>query len=388
MSYAIMNAKKILKGCLKQKTFSDKLRYLKYAYIGYKNGIISFRIDRFAENCVRDYNLDTEFSEEEKDWFYQRGYYSYQAGFCGMNRENYKNFISEFDFYAPRTYIDRKFVKLFDHKLQTWYLLQPFAKNLPEHFFYIKDKRIFLLGNTVDIGYKKFFVEDIFRLLESKKVLAAKACTGGHSRGFYKFELREGQFFLNRKISSREEFKNLLENFDDYLITEYCLPGKFFRDLIGAENIAAIRAYLINDPEDGAQLTGIYVRLTTKAGEFAVDYEGTIYCGIDMSGKLFSPILRKGSDSVYLSEKIEKHPDTGATIAGNVLPDFDDLKKLLSGICNYLVFAKYLCFDIIATDDGYKILEINSHGQVNLLAPFYPFLENEYNRKVFLGENI
>ena len=52
-------------------------------------------------------------------------------------------------------------------------------------------------------------------------------------------------------------------------------------------------------------------------------------------------------------------------------------------VSRHLAMTPYLVMDIIPTDDGFKILEINSHGQVKSVEAYYPFLLNEYNRKVF-----
>ena len=43
----------------------------------------------------------------------------------------------------------------------------------------------------------------------------------------------------------------------------------------------------------------------------------------------------------------------------------------------------YLVMDIIPTENGFSILEINSHGQVANVEPFYPFAANKYNKRAF-----
>ncbi len=38
-------------------------------------------------------------------------------------------------------------------------------------------------------------------------------------------------------------------------------------------------------------------------------------------------------------------------------------------------------------DDGFKIMEINSHGQVRNVEPFFPFRKNKYNLRAFETRN-
>ncbi len=97
-------------------------------------------------------------------------------------------------------------------------------------------------------------------------------------------------------------------------------------------------------------------------------------------GKLFQPEFME-KDLLY--NPCELHPDTGCALEGHVVPHWDELVKLCKSISEYIPMTPYLVVDIIPTQDGFSILEINSHGQVRKIQPFYPFCENKYNCKVF-----
>ena len=70
-------------------------------------------------------------------------------------------------------------------------------------------------------------------------------------------------------------------------------------------------------------------------------------------------------------------------MSGFVIPRWEDLRKLVLNVSAYLAVTPYLVMDIIPTEKGFSILEINSHGQVGNMEPFYPFFENKYNRRAF-----
>ena len=157
-----------------------------------------------------------------------------------------------------------------------------------------------------------------------------------------------------------------------------------FRDACGDNAFAVIRAVTVFDQIDGPQITAMIIRLG-MAGKVVCDYDGTIYCGVDLeTGRLFNPVLRTGDEAgVIYGKSISTHPETGHCLEGISIPNFQELKSLLREVSAFIPMTPYLVFDIIPVDEGFKILEINSHGQVRIIEPFYPFRSNPYNLKVF-----
>lgn len=85
--------------------------------------------------------------------------------------------------------------------------------------------------------------------------------------------------------------------------------------------------------------------------------QGGMVCKIDVkSGRYYDgQVLR---NHVYIAA--EQHPDTGEPLEG-VLPNWDIVKKSILEIAGYLPQLKWLGFDIAITQEGYSIIEINSH---------------------------
>ena len=54
------------------------------------------------------------------------------------------------------------------------------------------------------------------------------------------------------------------------------------------------------------------------------------------------------------------HPDSGVLLDG-ILPNWDLVISQLLAISRYLPQLKWLGFDIAITEDGFRIIEINSH---------------------------
>ena len=221
--------------------------------------------------------------------------------------------------------------------------------------------------------------------LLQKGPVALKSCTGGHGKGFFKLEAREGQYFINNQPSGEEDVRALLSTLDDYILTEYAIPHRLFRDACGEGRFAVLRTVSVFDKQDGPQITAIMLRLGTSISGLVTDYDGCINCGVDLeSGRIFHPIMRSGdAEGIILRKDQRFHPDTGADLEALMMPRFGELNEMVKRISGSMAMTPYLVMDVIPTDEGFEILEINSHGQVRNLEPFYPFRKNKYNLRVF-----
>ena len=355
-----------------------KIKYYQFAKLARKNGVIDFRVDRIAKEYLHDYFDYQGETKETKEWGYKRGIPSYKLKYYGMTKDNYRDYISDFDFYNKENYRNRDFESWFENKLSTYYLLMPFKSNMPRHYWYARDKEFLPL----DVENKKNgSVKDIMDLIKTEKVIAAKAVTGGHGIGFYKLQYDHGKFYANNSQIEESKMTELVRGLDNYIITEYVKPHKHYEELCGKDAFAVIRVLMIYDKEEGSKFTASLIRLGCKEAGVVTDYHGTIYCGLKLdNGESFKPIYREDDDTFI---PCPTHPDTGKNLIGDIVPDWDELKRFVTEISEYIPMTPYLIMDIVPTDDGFSILEINSHGQLRILEPFYPFLKNKYNRKIF-----
>lgn len=368
-----------------QKTDNTPERAEKYAHfyqLAKEKGIVPFRYERIAEEYTDDYFADTGIDKSGKEWFYQRGFTSYKAGWYGLTKENYNDYISDFDFYNPKNYSKNKLlIKWFDYKLTTYYVLSSFKQFMPRHFFYITGGEL----APMDSRFTRYgTAEDVLSILQEGPI-ALKSCMGGHGKGFYKVQKTDDGYFINNATATEEEVMYLIGSLDDYILTEYGTPHRVFRETCGEDRFAVIRTVTVFDKTDGPQLTAILMRLGTSISGLVTDYDGCINCGVDLeTGRLFHPLIRSGdAEGIIRGTAITKHPDTGSDIESIRVPNFEQLVSMVKEVSAHLSMTPYLVMDIIPTDTGFEILEINSHGQVRNLEPFFPFRKNKYNLRVF-----
>lgn len=359
-----------------QGNLAQKITYYRFARLSEKKGVVDFRIDRIASEYTHDYYEYPNVEKEDKKWAYSKGFASYKMVLYGLNRDNYKDYISDFVFYNKNNYVNREFESWFEHKLNTYYLLMPFADSMPKHYWYIRKPNIM----PIAINEKRNgTLKDIIDLIKDRPI-AAKAVRGGHAAGFYKLEYKNDRFIVNNEEKSEAEFTSLISKLNNYIITDYVKPSSAFETLVG-DTFVVMRVITVYDENDGPQITSASIRLGCKAAGVVADYDGTIYCGINLKeGTTFRPLYREND---YYCSPITTHPDTGQVLEGWHIPHWDKMAELAKKISGYIPMTPYLVMDVIPAEAGFSILEINTHGQPRMLEPFYPFMANPYNRKVF-----
>lgn len=362
-------------------SISKKVKYFEFLLLARKHGVARSRWSRMAELYTFDYFNNQNTSKQEKEWAYSHGFNSYKmADWYGLSKDNYTSYISDFVFYRGSTYIQTPELKaLYEHKCSTYFALQPFRENMPRHYFFMRGGRIIPLDvdNKTDADVSS--IVDLIRI----RPIAAKACVGGHGVGFYKlvYSKNENRFLVNNQVMPEDELVSVLGKLDNYIITDFESPRQDYKNLCGPDSFAVIRVITVFDKEDGPELTAALVRLGCKNAGITTDHEGTIYCGLSLEdGVAFKPLIRV-ADNLYVP--CPEHPDTHLPLSGFVIPGWEDLRKLVLDVSSYLAITPYLVMDIIPTERGFSILEINSHGQVGNMEPFYPFFDNKYNRRVF-----
>jgi glutathione synthase/RimK-type ligase-like ATP-grasp enzyme len=79
------------------------------------------------------------------------------------------------------------------------------------------------------------------------------------------------------------------------------------------------------------------------------------------------------------------HPDTNESLEIS-LPHWDEIVSKIQDILSYLPQLTYVGFDIVITDQGFNILEINSLTSINGISYYYPYFADEYSREYFINK--
>lgn len=237
-----------------------------------------------------------------------------------------------------------------------------FPNYLPKYYCFILDGQIISMNDNPIDNWNG--IEDyLIKLLNKESVLAIKPYTGHGGIGFIKLEQKDNLYFCNGNECEINDVVKLIN--DKYIVTEYIKQCKEF-DEIWKDSVATLRVITIN--KNRTQNTFVsYVRFGTNESKGACNLtSGGVAAPFDwQTGKYkggFYRYLEFCKDGKYI---LDKHPDSGVSIKGKTVPYFNQVKKLVDDICKFMPIHTYFGFDIMITDNGCKICEINSHPSLD-----------------------
>lgn len=311
---------------------------------------------------------------KEKIWAYKRGFLSTNIKKYGLTNENVHLYVSDFDYY--RMYpINGQFRSWIDDKLTTRYILNPYKEYLPEYYCYLNNEKIIPL---IDGMFIKNY-EDIIGLLKEKGELALKLVAGSLGVGFHKIQYKSGSFYIDSKITTENNLSNFLKKLDNYIVTEYIKPHEEIRKIYPS-TANTLRVMVINEVGVKPIIANGFIRFGTKStGEVDNASQGALFTIVDVNNGFYSGAKRIVNNTLI---DCNIHPDTEIKINGKI-PNWALIIGQLKEIGAYLSQLSYMGFDIVITDDGFKILEINSHQDIKWYQYFYPLLSDNPSKAFF-----
>lgn len=185
-------------------------------------------------------------------------------------------------------------------------------------------------------------------------------------------EVSTEEFLVNNQPYSSEELLELIGSLDGYLVTEFIRPhGTIARVYPNVAN--TIRLMVIKEEDQAAFLANAFIRFgTDQSGGADNAATGVIAAILDLETGQYDKGCLIQAEGV---RRIEHHPDTGTRIQGSI-PCWASLVDQVLAMTDYLGKLSWLGFDIVVTEDSFKLLEINSHQNVRTIQYFYPLLKN------------
>ena len=218
----------------------------------------------------------------QKFWAYRRGFYSGRIPYFGLTEDNYRDYLSDFDFYRLHP-INGAYSKWIDDKLTIKYILHPYSNYLPEYYFHITNHEILRLADC-PAGIEAA-VPGIIHLLKARGPLSAKLLRGTKGAGFFKLAYQDQAFFINNHDASEMEVSGLLSKWLDtngveYLITEYLQEQADFNKFSDAAP-GALRLVVIRERNQSPELIYSFHHFATKKSG-VLNTPGGVSCIVDV----------------------------------------------------------------------------------------------------------
>ena len=359
--------------------FIRKKRRAKPRFVGFKKALTI--IDRYAwsmrarrhgfmdymyrgwKKALREDDRDKFTTPAEKKWAHERGFLSYHIKQYGLTDENWRSFLSDRDYKWLRP-LNNDYRKLLWDKVTLRYCLDRYRRYLPEYYYHLvpRDGRCQLLKMPdCPEEYERSF-SGLLALLRDRRLLAMKPTVGSHGIGFYKLQYGEDRYFVNGRAMDESEMLAFLSGLNDYYnVSEYIVMHESLRRIY-SEVACTVRIMVINRTGFDPVIENAYFRIGTKSTGFTDNIgSGGVFAYVDEKTGRFH-------DAEIIKEHIitpcPTHPDTGVAIDG-ILPHWGEVVSAVEQICRYISPLEYLGFDVVITDAGFKILEINTHQDLH-----------------------
>lgn len=355
-----------------------------------KRGFDKKRAARFIKNFFFEWKKSPR-GFSEKLWAAKHGFYADKLDIYSLNEENYRNYLSDYDRLWLHPF-NNHFAFWINDKITLKYMLQkPFVIDgveydvMPEYYLYIENDGhyTYLMDSPSVISHDKDY---LFNLLKMKKELAVKLTNGEKGKGFYKLQYIDGVVFSNGELLE-ENFSDFEKSLKGYVITEYCHHNNKFNE-VWDKSECTLRVIMLKniEPEkryDGGEYfcIGSFARFGTSLSGGASNLSaGGVGIAFDFdSGVCHGKFIRESSLCSSDDMTINYHPDSRVSWEGKELPNYDIVKKAILAICDHLGSLEMLGLDIIITDGGLKICEINSLPAIDVCQII--------NRPVYLNKD-
>ena len=337
-------------------------------------------MQRLWFDAIKDDFKNTKKSINKKIWAWRRGFLSYRIDQYGLNSSNYKEFLSDYDYYWLNR-INNSYQIWINDKTTFRYILDPFKEYIPDYYYLIfrrNGKLAIEAMQDCPKGLEKN-VDGILELLKTKKKLALKPSAGTHGDGFYCLAYDNGDFFVNGEVMTKDEIIQLINEVKVfYLVTDFINMNSELKKIYD-KSVNSVRVMVINKYGYNPQIMQAYMRIGSVESGYTdnVGYGG-ICVMIDIeTGRMYNP--EQIIDHKF--QPCEVHPDTGVLIEGKI-PNWDMMCNKILEICRFMPELEYLGFDIAITDESFQIIEINIHQDLHKVATYSEEIKEYFRDKL------
>ena len=319
----------------------------------------------------------------KKVWAFRKGFYPYTVDVCEINSHNKHEFINE-RFFEDLHPINGKYSSIIDNKLFLPFLFKDYPELIPEYYFLLNK------GRLIKIEKDGNEWQDVLELLKSKKILALKRMGGSQGQGFIILEHRNNQFLFNKEPVGLKYLNSFLNKLDEYLITEYVDQADYSAK-INNDSVNTVRYVCARDLKKHKFFIARSYHRFGRKGSY-VDNLGSRKGGISVmididSGKLKNIGLFKHNGKLEKITGKIVHPDSKQIITGISIPDWNRITQRVLEFLDHMSFLKFAALDIVITNKGFKVLEINTMPDLSAIQVEGGLLQDSRLQDFFLAMN-
>lgn len=295
--------------------------------------------------------------------FFKSLYYNFNGGFTSnqvalynLNKNNKKEYLSEFDWYKSRK-INYPNSYMLDNKLICVDLIKNYV-NVPETLFKKENGALSCYDDIIDISV-------VLDMIKSKKSVFFKPISVGKGSGVVRIDYIDNDFYLDSEKVTSSKILSMLDQKDNYFVSVCIKQAKYLRNIY-AETSNTIRLITGRSKDDKVKILCAVQRIGTSS-TIPVDNgsRGGLVANIDINTGILSEARSIHNTNIY-----ENHPDSNNKIKGIVIPNWNEISKEVLKVSEKLIDLKFIAWDILPTDNGFYVIEANSSSGVNIIQVF------------------
>jgi hypothetical protein len=289
-------------------------------------------------------------------WGWRHGFTNDSTYYYGLTPENVDEYVSDTARYLRTPRINGPFAAALLNKLVFSNLVACCGGPVPEYYCFVSEGSLLPIGDRYDMRD----VEGVMAACMTGEKFVVKPAGGGGGLGVRVISSSEGRLTINWKTVTDDAFRKFVAQLGGALICEFIVQHEYastiFPDATNSIRVLSMWDYEKKEPfipfagqrfgrpasapTDNISQGGIPVQVDVATGELQSGY-----------------VTPKRQAPVWLHE----HPDTGARIKGVIVPNWDVVTSGLVEIARRMPYIPYVGWDIVVTDDGFRVIEGNNY---------------------------
>jgi hypothetical protein len=304
----------------------------------------------------------------------RHGFRAYTAKLYKLDRHNVAYYVSDLQRRATR-HITPKYNIIFDDKLVAKAIFSRVVRT-PDTLAYLdRGRAVDDVGNVLDI---QSVIERV--RADGRAVLKPIKSSGG--KGVKVLSVRDGRFFADEQ--SLDDPHAYLNRCERSFLSTFVVQHPYAACLY-PRSVNTLRIVTMRDPDTrevfvSHALQRIGTNKSAPADNFS---RGGLVAAIDAAtGRLLR--VAKCDKATGMLDFIESHPDTGATIVGQQVPNWEEVLRVSTRAHSSFIQAELVAWDFALDQSAEPVMiEANASTDVDLIQIHGPMLTDERVRRFF-----
>ena len=304
-----------------------------------------------------------------KSWC--KGFQAEDYAIYNLDQNPAKDYVSTIQEKFKTPQINGRYKFVLNNKLIFYKMLAEFKEHLPEIYFVILNDEVY--SNDSERTLEK---DAINHLIKQKTDFVIKKIYGGGGQFINIIRNYNDATYFNGNQISDSEICKIFPLFNNCIFTEYINQADYSKKIF-SNSANTIRILTMWDIKYRKPFIAVAVhRFGTQKSNHVDNFDaGGICSHIDVP----SGVLGK-SFHICQEGKIrwsDYHPDTTAPIKGIEITRWETIKKKILYIAHSFPMIPYIGWDVIATDQTFKIIEANNHPGLTIIQAHKPLLQDK-----------